>query len=95
MEGRQKTRKRKGETTYNDQHEVLEHGLEMAVPRDGDRAVNHRAHKRPDKPRHRLRPAAEDLQTQAHAVDVGAIVRNNAEGEDNEAELAEAAERRE
>ena len=67
----------------------------MAVARDGDGAVDEGADKGPDESRDRLRPATEQLQTEGQAVDVGAIVRNDAERQDDETELAEAAERRE
>ena len=64
----------------------------MAVAWDGDGAVHERADERPDEARDGLRPATEQLQAEGHAVDVGAIVRDDAEGQDDEAELAEAAE---
>ena len=67
----------------------------MAVAWDGDGAVDHRADEGPDEAWYGLRPAAEQLQAEGHAVDVGAIVRDDAEGQDDEAELAEAAEGRE
>ena len=81
--------------THNQQHEILQHALEMAVPRDGNRAVHERADEGPDEARNRLRPASQDLQREGEGVDVGAIVGHDAEREDDEAELAEAAERRE
>ena len=65
----------------------------MAVAWDGDGAVDEGADKGPDEARHGLRPAAEELQAEGHAVDVGAVVRDDAEGQDDKAELAEAAER--
>ena len=67
----------------------------MAVARDGNGAVHQRADERPNEPRHRLRPTTHQLQTERHAVDVGAIVRDDAEGQNHEAELPEAAEGRE
>lgn len=65
----------------------------MAVAGDGDRAVHERADEGPDEARHRLRPAGQDLQREGERVDVGAVVGHDAEREDDEAELAEAAER--
>lgn len=65
----------------------------MRIPRNGNRAINQRPDKRPYEPGHRLRPSAQNLQTQAHAVHIGTIIRDDAEREDDEAELAEAAER--
>ena len=67
----------------------------MAVAWDGDGAVHEGADEGPDEARDGLRPAAEQLQAEGHAVDVGAIVRDDAEGQDDEAELAEAAQGRE
>ena len=67
----------------------------MTVARDGNGAVHQRADERPDEPRHGLRPPTHQLQTERHAVDIGAIVRDDAEGQDHEAELPEAAEGRE
>ena len=64
----------------------------MAVAWDGDGAVHERADEGPDEARDGLRPAAEQLQAERHAVDVGTVVRDDAEGQDDEAELAEAAE---
>lgn len=85
----------KGSITHNQQHEILQHALEVAVPRNGNRAVHERADEGPDEARHRLRPAGQQLQREGEGVDVGAVVGHDAEREDDEAELAEAAERRE
>lgn len=67
----------------------------MVVAGDGDRAIDERADEGPDEPRHRLRPAAHDLQTERYAVDIRAVVRDDAQRQHDEAELAEAAEWRE
>lgn len=64
----------------------------MAVARDGNGAVDEGADECPDETRDRLRPATQQLQTEGQAVDVGAIVRDDAESQDDETELAEAAE---
>lgn len=42
-----------------------------------------------------MRPTAQDLQAECQTVDIGAVVCNDAKGQDNETELAKAAERRE
>lgn len=80
-----------GEVAYNKQHEIFQHGLEMAVARYSNRAINQRANESPDESRHGLRIVRHELQTECQAVDVRAIVRDDAEGEDDEAELTEAA----
>ena len=80
--------------TYDQQHEILQHVREMAVARDGDGAVDDGADEGPDEARDRGRPPAHDLQGEGDAVDVGAIVPDDAEREHDEAELAEAAQRR-
>ena len=67
----------------------------MAVAGDGDGAVDEGADEGPDEARHGLRPAAHDLQAEGHAVDVGAVVRDDAQGQHDEAELPEAPQRRE
>ncbi len=67
----------------------------MAVAWDSNGAVYEGADECPDETRHGLRPAAHQLQTEGHAVDVGAIVRDNAESQNDETKLAEAAEGRE
>ena len=63
----------------------------MAVARYSNGAVNECGDERPDEPRHGLRPATQHLHAERYAIDIGAIVRDDAEGEDDEAELAEAA----
>ena len=74
-------------------HKVLKHLFEMRVARDRNRNVDGCAHGGPDEARHALCPApAQDLDGQTDRVDVGAVVGDDAQGEDDEAELAEAAE---
>lgn len=82
------------EPVRNDQHEVLEHGLEVVVARDGDGDVDARADECPDEAWHARRRAGKDLQRQGDGVDVRAVVSDDGEREDDEAELAEAAEGR-
>ena len=67
----------------------------MTVARNGNGAVHEGADEGPDEPRDGLRPAPQQLQTKGHAVDVGAIVRDDAEGQNDEAKLPEAAQGRE
>ena len=81
--------------TYDQEHEVFQNLFEMGVARDGNGAVDEGADKSPDEARDELRPLAHDLQAEGDAVDVRAVVGDDAEREDDEAELAEAAERRE
>ncbi len=64
----------------------------MAVSWNGDGAVDERADEGPDETRHGLRPATQQLQTKGQAVDIGAVVRDDAESENDKTELAEAAE---
>ena len=81
--------------TYDDQHKILQHSLELAVARDGNSTIDQRPHKRPDISGHSLCPSAKNLQVQCHTVHVGTIVRNDAERQKNQAELAEATKGRE
>ena len=78
--------------TYDEKHEVFEHGFEMAVAWDGDGAVDDRADEGPDEARHGCRPGGEQLQAECQAVDVGAVVGDDAEREDDETEFAKSAE---
>ena len=80
---------------YDQEHEILEHLLEMAVAWNGNGAVDEGADKGPDEARDGLGPAPQQLQAEGHAVDVGAVVGDDAEGQDDETELAEAAQGRE
>lgn len=65
----------------------------MRVARDCNCNVDSRAHGGPNEPRHALCPApAQDLDGQADRVDVGAVVGDDAQCENDQAELAEAAE---
>lgn len=47
--------------SYNQQHEILQDGLEVTVSRDGDGAIHERAHECPDEAGYVLRPTAHDL----------------------------------
>ena len=74
-------------------HEVLKHLFEMRVARNRNRDIDSRAHGGPDEARHALCPApAQDLDGQADRVDVGAVVGDDAQCENDQAELAEATE---
>lgn len=94
-ERRDERKRQLGENTYNDEHKVLQDALEMAVARDRNGAVDERPDEGPDVPWHGLRPPSKNLQTQTHAVDVGAVVGDDAEGENDEAELTKASQGRE
>lgn len=76
---------------YDQQHEVLKNLREVAVAWDSNSAVYEGADECPDKTRYGLRPATQQLQTEGHAVDIGAIVRDNAESQNDKTKLAEAA----
>ncbi|KUI58123.1 hypothetical protein VP1G_11004 [Cytospora mali] len=80
-----------GKPVPDEQHEVLEPGLEHGVSghRDGD--VGGGADERPCEPGHALRAPGEDLERQGDAVDVGAVVGYDAQRQDDEAETPEAA----
>ena len=64
----------------------------MAVAWNGDGAVYEGADERPDETRYGLRPATQQLQTEGHAVDIGAVVRDDAKRQNDKTELAETAE---
>lgn len=80
-----------GEPVGNDQHEVLKDGLEVVVSWDGDCDVDAGADEGPDEARDALGPAGEELEGEGDGVDVGAVVGDNGEGKDDEAEVTEAA----
>lgn len=63
----------------------------MAIAWDSNSAVYEGGDERPDEARYRLRPATHHLQTEGHAVDIGAIVRDDAESQNDKTKLAEAA----
>ena len=65
----------------------------MAVAWDSDSAVDKGADERPDESWNGLRVVCHELQTECQAVDIGAVVCNDTERENDEAELTEAAER--
>lgn len=82
-----------GEPVGDEQHEVLKDILEVAVARDGDGAVDDGADEGPDEAGHPLGGAREHLQREGHRVDVRAVVGDDGEREDDQAELTESAER--
>ena len=65
----------------------------MRVSGDGDGDVHARRDGGPHEAGHALGPPAHDLHGEGDGVDVGTVVCDDAEGEDDEAEFAEAAER--
>ena len=79
--------------TYDEQHEVFQNGLKMAVAWDSNSAVDEGTDESPDESRNGLRVVCHELQTESQAIDIGAIVCDDAESENDEAELTEAAER--
>lgn len=84
-----------GEPVSDEVHEVLEDFFEMRVAGDGNRDVHACCDGRPDEAGDALGAAAHDLHGEGDGVDVGTVVCNDGEGEDNKAELSEAAEGRE
>ena len=66
----------------------------MGVSRNGNGAINDRADECPDEPGDHLAIRSHDLQTERQAVDIGAIIRNDAQRQDDEAKVTEAAKRR-
>lgn len=66
----------------------------MRIARDGNGAVDQSADEGPDEAGNGLRPTAHHLQTERQTVDIGAIIGNDAQGQDDEAKLAKTAERR-
>ena len=64
---------------HNKQHEVFQDALEVRVSWNGNRTIHQCSNERPDKTWHGLCPSAHHLQTECQAVNVRAIVRDNAE----------------
>lgn len=81
-----------GQPVGDQVHEVLEDDLEVAVARDGDGEGHAGGEEGPDEAGHALRPAAQDLKGEGDRVYVRAVVGDDGEGKDHEAEFAEAAE---
>lgn len=66
----------------------------MRVSRNGDCDVDTGTYSSPDEPRHTLRPlSAQDLDCQTDGVDVGAVVGDNTQSQNDEAEFAKATKR--
>lgn len=82
-----------GQPVGDEVHEVLEDGLEVGVTGDGDSEGDAGGEESPDETGHALRVAAQDLQGQGDGVDVGAVVGDNGQGQDDQAELAETTQR--
>ena len=82
-----------GQPVADDQHEVLQPGLEVVVAGDRDGDVSAGGEEHPDETGHTLALVGKHLEGERHRVDVGAVVGNDGQGEHDDAELAEAAER--
>lgn len=82
-----------GQPVGNEVHEVLEDGLEVGVAGDGDGEGDAGGEESPNETGHALRVAAQDLQGQGDGVDVGAVVGDNGESQNDQAELAETTQR--
>ena len=65
----------------------------MAVAWDSDSAVDEGANERPDESGNGLRVVGHKLQTECQAIDIGAVVCDDAERENDKAELTEASKR--
>ena len=63
----------------------------MRVTRDGNGNVDTSANKGPDETRNVLSPVRKDLHSEGHGVDVRAVIRNDREGKNDQAELAKGA----
>ena len=72
-------------------HEVFQHGLEVTVSGDGDCNIDTGSNSSPDEARDASGPVCKDLHGECNGVDVRAVVRNDCEGEDDEAKFAETA----
>lgn len=83
-----------GKPVCNQQHEVLEHVLELSVAWDGDGAVDEGPDECPHETGNALGFLGEELEGEAHGVDVRAVVGDDGEGEDDQAEFAEVAQGR-
>ena len=62
----------------------------MRIAGNSNSAVDKSPDECPKKPWHMLRPTSHDLQAESYAIDIGTIIANNAEGKDDQAELAKA-----
>ena len=65
----------------------------MVVAWDSDGAVDDGADEGPDESWNGLRVVCHKLQTESQAIDVGAVIRNDAERENDKTELAESSKR--
>lgn len=74
----------------DNQHEVLEGQSEVIVSRNGNNDEDDSSDQSPDEARDLLRPSSENLQTKSERVNVGAVVRDDAQSENDHAEFAEA-----
>lgn len=66
----------------------------MSVSWDGNRAVDERSDEGPHKARYSLRDTGEELEGERDGVDVWAVIGDDGESEDDEAELTEPTKRR-
>lgn len=77
-----------GEPVADEVHEIVQDLLEVRVSGDGDADVDAGGDEGPDEARDARGFAGEDLRGQADAVDVGDVVGDDGQGEDDHAELA-------
>lgn len=81
-----------GQPVGDEVHKVLQDELEVRIAGDGNGERDTRGEESPDETRNTLGPATEHLEGQGDGVDVGAVVGDDGEGEDDQAELAESTE---
>lgn len=81
-----------GEPIADEVHEVLEDGFKVTVPWDGNGDVYSSCNCSPNVSRHTLGVSRKDLDGQSDGVDVGAVVGNDGQGEDDQAEFTKGSE---
>ena len=79
----------------NEVHKVLENSLKVRVAGNGDCDIHTSRNTSPDEAGNTLRPPSEHLHRQGHGVDVGTVVRNDGQSQDDEAEFTKRSKRRE
>lgn len=77
--------------THNDQHEVFKDRLKVRISGDGDGDIAACSQECPDETGYTSSPSGEDLHTERHRVNVRAVVGDDRQCEDDQAELTESA----
>ena len=81
--------------TYNQQHEIGQDRGEVRVSWNGNGNVDQSANESPDESGNTLSPSSKDLQGERDGVNVGAVVGNDGQCENDQAELSEFTQRSE